>query len=81
MCLCGWDLPVPQLGWRIENVAILVVIAINEDGHCEVLGAAEGVKEDKASWISFLQWLCGRGPDGNSALMLVCARLRHVASI
>ena len=28
------------------------------------LGAAEGMKEDKASWVSFFQWLRGRGLDG-----------------
>ena len=28
------------------------------------MGAAEGMKEDKASWASFFQWLRGRGPDG-----------------
>lgn len=44
-----------------ENVAILVAIAINEDGYREVLGAAEGMKEDKASWVRFLPtaaWSC-----------------------
>ena len=40
-------------GGEYENVAVLVAIAINEDGYCEVLGAAEGMKEDKASWVSF----------------------------
>ena len=30
----------------------------------EVLGAAEGMKEDKSSWVSFFQWLRGRGLDG-----------------
>lgn len=44
-------------GEEFENVAILVAIAVNEDGYCEVLGAAEGMKEDKASWVSFFQWL------------------------
>jgi len=91
---------------------------VNENGYREVLGAAEDMKEDKASWVSFFQWLRGRGLDGvklivddkclgmleaagggisgsqipalhssflpqcilgSSALMLVCARLRHVA--
>ena len=33
-------------------MAILVAIAVNEDGYREVLGAAEGMKEDKASWVS-----------------------------
>ncbi len=28
------------------------------------LGAAEGMKEDKASWVSFFQWLRGRGLEG-----------------
>ena len=45
-------------------MAILVAIAANEDGFREVLGAIEGMKEDKASWVSFFQWLRGRGLDG-----------------
>ena len=44
---------------------ILVAIAVSEDRYCEVLGAAEGMKEDKASWVSFFQWLCGHGLDGD----------------
>ena len=51
-------------GGEYENVAILLAIAVNEDGYREVLGAAEGMKEDKASWVSFFQWLKGRGLDG-----------------
>ena len=51
-------------GGEYENVAILVAIAVNEDGYHEVLGAAEGMKEDKASWINFFQWLRGRGLNG-----------------
>lgn len=51
-------------GGEYENVAILVAIAVNEDGYREVLGAAEGMKEDKASWVSFFQWLRCRGLDG-----------------
>ena len=51
-------------GGEYENVAVLVAIAVNEDGFREVLGAAEGMKEDKASWVSFFQWLHGRGLDG-----------------
>ena len=42
-------------GGEYENVAILVAIAVNEDGFREVLDAAEGMKEDKASWVSFFQ--------------------------
>ncbi len=51
-------------GGEYENVAVLVAIAVNEDGYREVLGAAEDMKEDKASWVSFFQWLRGRGLDG-----------------
>ena len=51
-------------GGEYENVAVLVAIAVNEDGYREVLGAAEGMKEDKASWVSSFQWLRGRGLEG-----------------
>ena len=51
-------------GGEYENVAILVAIAVNEEGYREVLGAAEGMKEDKASWVNFFQWLKSRGLDG-----------------
>ena len=51
-------------GGEFENVAILVAIAVNEDGYREVLGAAEGMKEDKDSWVGFFRRLRGRGLDG-----------------
>ena len=38
-------------GEKFENVAI----GMNEKGYREVLGAAEGMKEDKASWVNFFQ--------------------------
>ena len=37
---------------------------VSEDGYREALGAAEGMKEDEASWVSFFQWLLGRELDG-----------------
>ena len=42
---------------------------MNEDGFREVLGAAEGMKEDKASWVSFFQRLRGRGLNGVKLLV------------
>ena len=51
-------------GGEYENVSILVAIAVNEDGYREVLGAAEGMKEDKSSWVEFFHWLKSRGLDG-----------------
>lgn len=50
-------------GDKYENVAILVAIAVNEDGYREVIGAREGTKEDKASWTEFFKWLKERGLD------------------
>ena len=51
-------------GGEYENVAVLVAIAVNEEGYREVLGAAEGMKEDKTSWVSFFRRLRERGLEG-----------------
>lgn len=36
-------------------------IKINEEGCREIIGAAEGMEEDKESWRSFFVWLKERG--------------------
>ena len=51
-------------GGEFENVSILVAIGVNSDGYREVIGAAEGLKEDKESWTNFLVWLKKRGLKG-----------------
>jgi transposase-like protein len=51
-------------GGTYENVAILIAMAVNEDGYREVIGASEGMKEDKASWQEFLKRLRKRGLTG-----------------
>lgn len=51
-------------GGEVKNVSILVAIGVNQDGYREVLGVAEGTKEDKASWQGFLRYLKGRGLKG-----------------
>ncbi len=51
-------------GGEYENVAILIAMAVNEDGYREVIGAAEGMKEDKTSWQEFLKSLKQRGLEG-----------------
>ena len=56
-------------GGSYENVSVLVAIGVNADGFREVLGAAEGMKEDTASWLSFFQWLKGRGLSGVQLLI------------
>ena len=39
-------------GGEIQNVSVLVAIGVNKDGFREILGAAEGMKEDKESWLN-----------------------------
>jgi len=51
-------------GGEYENVSILIAMAVNEEGYREVIGASEGMKEDKASWLAFLQSLKERGLSG-----------------
>lgn len=51
-------------GGEYENVSILIAMAVNEDGYREVIGAAEGMREDKASWLEFLRNLKQRGLAG-----------------
>jgi len=48
-------------GGEVRNVAILVAVGVGEDGYREVLGIAEGCKEDKAGWSGFLAYLKKRG--------------------
>lgn len=51
-------------GGEVKNVAIVVAIGVNEEGYREVLGVAEGMKEDAASWRNFLRHLKERGLKG-----------------
>lgn len=51
-------------GGEIQNVSILVAIGVNEDGCREIIGAAEGMKEDRESWKNFYIWLKERGLKG-----------------
>ncbi len=51
-------------GSEIQNVSILVAIGVNHEGYREILGAAEGMKEDRESWKNFFFWLKERGLKG-----------------
>ena len=53
-----------SLGGVIQNVAVLVDIGVNNEGYREILGAAEGMKEDHESWKNFFVWLKERGLKG-----------------
>lgn len=48
-------------GGEYQNVSVLVAIGVNESGYREVLGVAEGQKEDHAGWLGFLRHLKARG--------------------
>lgn len=49
---------------EVRNVAILVAIGVTSDGYREVIGVSEGIREDSASWLSFLRHLKERGLKG-----------------
>jgi putative transposase len=51
-------------GGEVRNVSVLVAIAVGQEGFREVIGVAEGAKEDKESWMAFLRYLKGRGLEG-----------------
>jgi putative transposase len=51
-------------GGEVKNVAVLVAMGVTADGHREILGVAEGDKEDKQSWLNFLRHLKQRGLHG-----------------
>ena len=51
-------------GGEVKNVSVLVAIGVNRDGFRDILGVAEGTKEDAASWRNFLRGLKERGLKG-----------------
>lgn len=51
-------------GGEVKNVSILVAVGVTADGYREIIGAAEGEKEDKAGWLAFLRHLKERGLNG-----------------
>src|SRR5690606_13926069 len=51
-------------GGEVKNVSVLVAIGVGSDGFRRILGVAEGEKEDKAGWLSFLKHLKQRGLKG-----------------
>jgi putative transposase len=51
-------------GGEVKNVSVLVAVGVNQEGYRDILGVAEGAKEDKASWRNFLRYLKERGLSG-----------------
>ena len=51
-------------GGEVKPIAVLVAVGVRSDGHREILGVAEGTKEDTESWRTFLRYLKSRGLKG-----------------
>lgn len=51
-------------GERTKTISHMRVIAVNENGSCEILEPKGGIKEDMAIWVSFFQCLHGHSLDG-----------------
>jgi len=49
---------------EVRNVSVLVAVGVGSDGFRDILGIAEGSKEDKDSWSNFLRGLKQRGLKG-----------------
>jgi putative transposase len=49
---------------EVRNVSVLVAVGVGREGFREILGVAEGPKEDMDSWRQFLTYLKGRGLTG-----------------
>ena len=48
-------------GGEVRSVSVLVAIGVNREGYREILGVAEGCREDSESWRNFLRYLKERG--------------------
>ena len=51
-------------GGSVENVSVLVAIGVDAEGHREVIGVTEGMKEDRDSWEQFFRGMIERGLKG-----------------
>ena len=70
-------------GGRIVSRAVIVAVAVNEDGKREVLGIATGLSEAEAFWTDFLRRLADRGLRGVKLVIAddhkgLCAAARRV---
>jgi transposase-like protein len=56
-------------GGRIVNVAVVIAVGVNADGHREVLGFDVITTEDGAGWLAFLRGLVARGLSGTALVI------------
>lgn len=57
---------------EVRNVSVLVTIGVDQDGFREVLGVAEGDKEDEKDWREFRRYLKQRGMKGVKLVISDC---------
>ena len=67
-------------GGEVRNLSVLVAIGVGFDGYRQILGVAEGAKEDQAGWSGFLAHLKQRGLSGVE-LIISDACMGLVASV
>jgi len=51
-------------GGRIVNIACLLAVGVNSEGHREILGVDLATSEDGAGWLAFFRGLVARGLSG-----------------
>jgi transposase-like protein len=56
-------------GGRIVNVAVVIAVGVNAEGHREVLGFDVITTEDGAGWFAFLRGLVARGLAGTTLVI------------
>jgi putative transposase len=56
-------------GGRIVNVAVVIAVGVNAEGHREVLGFDIITSEDGAGWLAFLRGLVARGLAGTTLVI------------
>ena len=54
---------------RIVNVAVVIAVGVNAEGHREVLGVDVITTEDGAGWLAFLRGLVARGRAGTTLVI------------
>ena len=78
-------------GGEVKNIAVLVAVGVREDGHREILGVCEGMKEDKESWrtwpshvsigFAFARTTCWSGSCGRLGGELVSWATSRMATV
>ena len=62
--ICGHSLMENALNALLQIFRFFFAIGVSTDGYREIIGAAEGMKEDFESWHNFFIWLKERGLTG-----------------